>query len=409
MKLLIAADPHVEGENNLDFLTSFYKFASDKKPDCIALLGDLVGQSQETAGFSQYLSSLFSMIFKHNEKALPVIYEQELKEHGDKLRKALSGPYEFIKQTHNVANYLTYLGSKYSLGLSEEEFQKLHHAAVMYTYNLETLLENLKESYKPVEQAVNSCETTTYVLPGNHDIRLYLTKLDSKNIHLASKLVNGLKLSGYGGAAMRDGTPVFSGLPPELTTPFNEYPVTSMNEDGTLETRLVSEPMEFLEKEQPDIALLHTPLYGLLDLPANLRDNNEMPEAQKHLGSPGIREYAMTGKTKIFFSGHVHSDMGVKSFEAKNGSIVVAMNPGCLGNTEVRGGHFAEVLIDDNTKEFQSATFYEILPGGLVSPSATYVKRGRIVEPIIVTGAMPSDEMADAWLMEERAKKIRFR
>ena len=85
------------------------------------------------------------------------------------------------------------------------------------------------------------------------------------------------------------------------------------------------------------------------------------------------------------------------------------MNPGCLGNTEVRGGHFAEVLIDDNTKEFQSATFYEILPGGLVSPSATYVKRGRIVEPIIVTGAMPSDEMADAWLMEERAKKIRFR
>ncbi|MFA5887200.1 MAG: metallophosphoesterase [Candidatus Nanoarchaeia archaeon] len=393
MKILIAADPHVNFADNLDSFKKFYEFAKSRNPDAIALLGDLSGFCFDNEDIFKLYDQLYSRIRPIVEQSIPLKYGLEF----DNL-----SPYEIVCQTPAIAEYI-HSDSPYGF------HRKWKEVSEVYMELLSMFSNQARLAYVPIADVLKNNREKTMVIPGNHDFDLDFTVLKELSIHKQSIEKNSLKLSGYGGAAMRDGTPVFSGLPPELTTPFNEYPITSMNEDGTLETRLVSEPMEFLEQEQPDIALLHTPIYGLLDLPANLRDNNEMPEAQKHLGSPGIREYAMTGKTKIFFSGHVHSDPGVKSFEAKNGSIVVAMNPGCLGNTEVRGGHFAEVLIDDNTKEFQSATFYEILPGGLVAPSATYVKRGRTIEPIIVTGAMPSDDMADSWLMEERAKKIRFR
>lgn len=391
MKIAVAADLHICGEENLDYIKAFNGHVAKSQCNLVVILGDIINSIIKNNKSMEAIQFLFPRIYPIVRPSIPFKYGQEIE----------LSPYEIVTQTPAIARYI----STYS---PHDVHRPWKEISTIYMGGLTDIFSELQNYYVEIANLVKS-NKDTIIIPGNHDLDLEKTVLKNLNLHERTRTINGLKLSGYGGAAMRDGMPIFSGLPPELTTPFNEYPLTSMNEDGTLETRLVSEPMEFLEKEQPDIALLHTPIYGVLDLPADLRDNNEMPEAQKHLGSPGIREYAMTGKTKIFFSGHVHSDRGVKSFEAKNGSIVVAMNPGCLGNTEVRGGHFAEVLIDDNTKEFQSATFYEILPGGLVSPSATYVKRGRIVEPIIVTGAMPSDEMADAWLMEERAKKIRFR
>ncbi|MDI6737407.1 MAG: metallophosphoesterase, partial [Nanoarchaeota archaeon] len=239
---------------------------------------------------------------------------------------------------------------------------------------------------------LDSQAENTLIIHGNHDMDLETTVMKELNLHLKSKTINGFKIAGYGGAAGQDGMPLFSGIPSELTTPFNEHPITRMNEHGIMETTHKSEPREFLEQEQPDIALLHTPLYGIMDKPHKLDDVEDMPEVAKHFGSHGMMEYAKAGKTRLFLFGHVHDRPGVVRIPSEDERMVVAINPGSLGKTETEGGNFAEVELDDTTKEFQSATFYRIVSPEDIQPTALYRRRNKaVIDAIEITSSMPQE------------------
>lgn len=399
MKLLIAADPHVAGKENLDYLKAFYSYATSKGHENILIAGDLLASTPDQLQDSQETTGMAMQIQHLLKKAMPVIYEKEVKKGGiESLNLTLYG---MIRQLPILADYLTYLGSMYSLNIDPSEFGRFHMISHFYMRKMKEILHSFQSSYEELKKSMDTEKTV--VIPGNHDLNLEATVMKEISLHLKSRIINGFKVAGYGGAAGQNGMPLFSGIPSEFTTPFDEYPVTGMNEHGIVETTHKSEPKEFLEREQPDIALLHTPLYGIMDKPHKLDEVEDIPESAKHFGSPGMLEYAKTGKTRLFLFGHVHDRAGLVRVPSQDERMVVVMNPGSLGNTEVPGGNFAEVELDDATKEFQSAIFYRIVSPEDIQPTVLYRRRNKaVIDEIEITSRMPqegriltSDEMVE--------------
>ncbi|MBU2638736.1 MAG: metallophosphoesterase [Nanoarchaeota archaeon] len=375
MKLLIAADPHVDFETNLSPLKEFYSFAEEKKPDLIILLGDISAAGFESVRYATKYQELADRIDPIVEKSICLKYAIEFSD---------LSPAEIREEMSDIAGYI----ATYSPYDDHVHWREISEVYMEFIKHITT---RLKRSYTPIKRVIKTQRDKTIAIPGDHDYYLDKAGLKGINLHKKTRRIHGLKLSGYGGAAGRDGVPRFKGIPPELTTPFNEYPTRQWVREGSddighLEAKLVSEPRDFLEQAQPDIALLHTPLYGLMDLPGRLLEE-DIPEEAKHIGSIPLRQYAETGKTKVFLFGHVHDCQGVEKIPRNDNEFVVAINPGALGDTEfVPGGYFAEVEIDDSTKEFVSAKFYEILKGGGITPNSLYVRRGTLIDRIDIKG-----------------------
>ncbi|HII15540.1 MAG TPA: hypothetical protein HA362_04475 [Nanoarchaeota archaeon] len=379
MKLLAAADPHVKGAENLDYLEAFYEFAKTRNPDAIALLGDLSEQGIEDPAVARVHNDLFTRIMPVVERSIPLKYGMILNN---------LSPYQVICQTPAIAEYI----AKISPHGWHERWKGV---AQSYLEILSLISHEMRLSYIPIADVLKTQRSKTLVIPGNKDLDLETTVMKEADVHKQSRIIKGFKLSGYGGAARSDGMPLPKGCPSELTASFNEFP--SMNwaeregDVGSAEPVLVSEPRDFLGEEEPDIALLHTPLYGILDVPEALQ-KGEVPEGHfgdVHFGSPGILEYARTGKTRLFLAGHTHV-AGLQEVRAEGGRLVVALSPGCLGKTEVEGGNFAEIELNDETKEMDVARFYQIMPHTMaVVPTALYIRRGRVIDPIAVTSVMP--------------------
>lgn len=177
------------------------------------------------------------------------------------------------------------------------------------------------------------------VLPGNYDIDLKDTALRDRDLHKTVFTVDGIRIAGYGGAAVRN-----PGVPEELVVPFREFP-----SGGALH----SEPRDFLCEAQPDIAVVHTPPFGYFD---KLRDYGPM-------GSLGIREYLDRFQPRLLLCGHFHENWGVM----RNGETFL-VNPANLGRLPdllgvKRGGYFFEFILEDGV--FRVGTLRQVDRGRL--------------------------------------------
>ncbi|MBN2108325.1 MAG: metallophosphoesterase [Deltaproteobacteria bacterium] len=170
-----------------------------------------------------------------------------------------------------------------------------------------------------------SGKTDIITIPGNYDMDLKETALASWNLHLQTRIINGITFAGYGGS------PVFTpGIPDNLRITYNE-----LRQNG----RLISEPYEFFTKTSPDVILLHQPAYGYLDTIATYGS----------IGSIGVRDFIDHSSVRLVLSGHMHEDWGAIFKQGK-----VFLNPSNFGRVvEIhrikKGGYFTEFTMDGTT------------------------------------------------------------
>lgn len=356
MKIVSATDLHISKEANFDYFKAFYGFALKKNPDAIFLLGDIGDSGLETEDNCRAYFRVFSKIqpimealieerisdFK-NQKELPPDEAKELSNLESTtgiLYKRLETYRYFAERLKKAYTGIHGLYQKYE-GLNEVYIEMFDYAQ-----------RNLNTVYNKIKKEVKNSGVPTFTLLGNHDLSPSYSSLKALDMHKRSKSLKNFKLSGYGSAVIAGtGEPVFGGCPYELTTPFIEYITETRTLEGVKKT-IISESRDFLLEEKPDIALLHNPIL-------NHFDRSEQVQG-RHTGSPGLAQYASKGLTKLFITGHIHEDSGMTVLQTENGAFSVVVNPGCLGNTEVKGGNFVEIEMDDNTKEFVAAKFYRI-------------------------------------------------
>ena len=159
-------------------------------------------------------------------------------------------------------------------------------------------------------------------IPGNYDMDLTETALAPWNLHLQTRIINGITFAGYGGS------PVFTpGIPDNLRVAYNE-----LRQEG----RLMSEPYDFFTKSKPDVILLHQPAYGYLDKLATYGS----------IGSIGVRDYVECSNVRLVLSGHMHEDWGAVFHGGK-----AFLNPSNFGRVvEIhrikKGGYFTEFTME---------------------------------------------------------------
>jgi Icc-related predicted phosphoesterase len=182
---------------------------------------------------------------------------------------------------------------------------------------------HLQKTYARLERIfANQSNKRIFVLPGNYDMDLRQTALAARDLHLTSINVNGWCLAGYGGAGVD--TP---GMPDHLQVSYEVGRIPNQR----------SEAYDFFKNKNPDIVVLHQPVYGYLD---------NLP-GQGHSGNPSIRDYVETSSVKLVLSGHIHEQWG-----ALVGGGTLFLNPSNFGTTiEVarvrQGGFFFDIRIKD--------------------------------------------------------------
>jgi Icc-related predicted phosphoesterase len=191
------------------------------------------------------------------------------------------------------------------------------------------------KKYERIERIFTSSgKELIFTIPGNYDMDLSRTALKRWNLHKSSFQLNGLKISGYGGAKVF--TP---GIPEKLQVPFAEHFENK---------RLYSEPYLFFSQEKPDIILVHHPPYGQLDT----------LDTYGSIGSIGIRDFVDQSNVSIVLSGHMHEDWGGLFRDGK-----IFLNPSNFGRVvEIKrvkkGGYFIEFLLEG--KDFVSGDLKQI-------------------------------------------------
>ena len=243
--------------------------------------------------------------------------------------------------------------------LNQDSDSQEKEVAARYLDSLDKADDHMTMLYRVLKDSLDASGLPYLCLPGNYDKDLADTPLRDRDLHHHVQEVRGLRLGGYGGASPAQGgvyipslpggvldARPFPAIPVELTVPYNEF---------LYGPHLVSEPLEFFLKEQPDIACLHNPIYKYLD-----RDQ----------GSRGMHQYALAGKTALFLSGHMHEARGVQRVQTSVPSFSrfpVALNPGNFGREKLASekrqeklgaGYFALVELDETEKRFETAHFY---------------------------------------------------
>ncbi len=182
------------------------------------------------------------------------------------------------------------------------------------------------EKYHVLEEVFRKyCRVPVYVIPGNYDTDLNRTALQYRNLHKKSIYFYDYKISGFGGADV-----VTLGIPEKITIPY-------IDEDPAKTTASLA--YEFFQREQPNIMLIHKPVYGFFD----------KLKSRGHTGSLALaRLTEESSRLCLSLSGHIHDDRGVTR---KNNTIY--LNPGNFGRTvQIEGlsdgGFFAEIYLDRN-------------------------------------------------------------
>ncbi len=212
---------------------------------------------------------------------------------------------------------------------------ELEKKADTYRQLFEAATKTMKGKYSLVEELIQKhSHATTWILPGNYDLDLRYTDLHERNLHRKIKHKRALKFAGYGGAPVKT-----SGIPEKLAIVYHEK-----QENG----RLYSEPLDFFNRVEPNILMLHNPAYGYFDRIPGLG----------HVGSQGIRTYLDEHKPLLVLSGHIHEDYGIAQ---RKGTIF--LNPSNFGGVDSaqgwqNGGFYSEIIIKD--KQIQTVSFMRI-------------------------------------------------
>jgi len=334
MKILYISDLHADFKN-----LECAKAYSDRNihPDVTIVSGDLADSVFSIEEAEKHLE-----IFEKANAVAESEMDRRFSVHGFPVKLS---PYEKIAITQEIARQII-LKKHYPDNLKDLARTYLHH---LYS----TAGKNYEAQYSKILEIMGE---DIIVLPGNYDTNLEInydistekreSALHKQNIHKKVKTIDDIVIAGYGGAASAEGIPISPLLiPQEITVFFNEYieihPITG-------KVLPVSEPLEFLNKVSPHIALTHSPPKGICDESKN----------GDHAGSWGIEAYVKTGKSKILLCGHIYEGKGIRLVIGKEGNTVV-VNPGSL-SSENGQGTFAVIELAKDA-EFQNARIYKVV------------------------------------------------
>jgi Icc-related predicted phosphoesterase len=210
------------------------------------------------------------------------------------------------------------------------------HQALEYMSLVMKAENYLKKSYARLAYVFRSYpEKIIYVLPGNYDMKLQLTEIRERDLHLRCVEAEGWRIAGIGGADIS--TP---GIPDHLRNSYEDA-------DGN------SLLLQFLRESNPQILVLHQPPYGYFD---------QIP-GYGHAGNHAIRDFLDEADVSIVFSGHHHDQWGGLS---SNGTCF--FNPSNFGRTaEISGirpgGFFFDIALEK--KGLKAATLRRIEKKGV--------------------------------------------
>ncbi|RME93576.1 MAG: phosphoesterase [Candidatus Hydrogenedentota bacterium] len=183
---------------------------------------------------------------------------------------------------------------------------KIRSEAAEYRMLFQQAAVNMKEKYATIRDLIQRyTNRPVMMIPGNYDMDLQYTALYDLDMHKNTKVIDGIRFSGYGGAPI-----ITPGIPEMLSVAYYE----DMQHRPS-----ISEPRDFLIRENPHVAILHNPAYGTLD---------KLPR-YGHCGSLGVREYIDEKSPVLVLSGHVHEDYGLLRI-----GETFFLNPSNFGATE---------------------------------------------------------------------------
>ncbi len=185
----------------------------------------------------------------------------------------------------------------------------------------------MQQKYKVLENILSTkTSARIFSIPGNYDMDLKFTSLHERDLHLRWYMINGLKIAGYGGAAIWT-----TGIPQKYVIEYNA---------GIGVDDKKNEMYVFFKAIKPDIIVTHQPAQGVLDRHI----------ARGLMGSPALRTFCDNNPVKLCLTGHMHNDWGLRYVEN-----TIYMNPSNFGEVtstedEPReGGFFFEIEIDETT------------------------------------------------------------
>ncbi len=219
----------------------------------------------------------------------------------------------------DLATNLLRFPDRYEQGRSDDWKLKAAEYRLLFAKASKTM----KEKYALIEDLIlKYAGAACYMLPGNYDIDLRYTDLDHRDLHQKKKKFDDLLFAGYGGAPVAT-----SGIPEKLAVVYHE---------SSTSQSFYSEPQDLFDEYQPDVMVLHNPVYGYFD---------RIP-AVGHVGSVGLRNYLDDHRPVLVTSGHVHEDYGIR---VKHGTVF--LNTSNFGGVDSpygwqAGGTYGELYLE---------------------------------------------------------------
>lgn len=237
-----------------------------------------------------------------------------------------------------------------------EEMQRQGTTYQEYTIRARRVMQ---QKYKVLENIISlKPNSRVFCLPGNYDMDLRYTSLHEHDLHLHWYQLNGLRIAGYGGAAVWTG-----GIP-------ERYIVKYRAGIGVDDKH--NEMYRFFKAVKPDIIVTHQPPYGIHDGVSSTGPS----------GSPGLRTYCDNYPFLLMLSGHIHASWG---FEAHGKGIF--LNPSNFGEiTDItaevfEGGFFYTIEMEE--RQVVKVIFQKLVEHRIYDIADYFVRDGRWVEQII--------------------------
>ncbi len=224
----------------------------------------------------------------------------------------------------------------------------------------------MQQKYKVLKNIIYTKQKPHILcLPGNYDMDLKFTSLHDNDLHLHWYQEDGLKIGGYGGAAVWT-----AGIPERYIVKYQ----AGMKADETH-----NEMYRFFRAVKPDIIVTHQPAYGI----------NDHTSYGGPVGSPSLRTYCENNEVLLCLSGHAHDAWGVHLSDN-----TLYLNPSNFGEVTTasgevsEGGFFYQIEIKDRAAK--KIVFRKICNGKVFDVADYYVKDGHLVEKIIDQGRYTS-------------------
>jgi Icc-related predicted phosphoesterase len=194
----------------------------------------------------------------------------------------------------------------------------------------------MQQKYKVLENILSlKTEAPCFCLPGNYDMDLKYTSLHHRDLHLQSRFLGHLNISGYGGAGGWT-----QGIP-------ERYVIRSRSNHSFSERD--HEMIRFFEAAQPDLIVTHQPAHGFHDQVTPMGET----------GSAALLNYCETHDVLACLTGHIHEQWG---FAESEGTIY--LNPSNFGDVAqisgrvAEGGFFHEIEVDK--KRIEHVTYKKL-------------------------------------------------